>query len=47
MIRIIGVGDNTVDTYIHLKKAFPGGNALNVAVLARRNGADTATWDAW
>lgn len=42
MIRIIGVGDNTVDTYIHLKKRFPGGNALNVAVLARRFGADTA-----
>lgn len=42
MVRLIGVGDNTVDTYIHLKQRFPGGNALNVAVLAKRYGADTA-----
>ncbi|MGB9800670.1 MAG: PfkB family carbohydrate kinase [Thermanaerothrix sp.] len=42
MIKIIGVGDNTVDTYVHLKQRFPGGNALNVAVLAKRYGAEAA-----
>jgi fructoselysine 6-kinase len=38
MVSVIGVGDNTVDQYIHLKKMFPGGNAVNVAVLAYRYG---------
>ncbi len=38
MIRLIGVGDNTVDTYVHMRMRFPGGNALNVAVLAKRLG---------
>ena len=36
MTCLIGVGDNTVDTYVHLRKMFPGGNALNVAVLAKQ-----------
>lgn len=36
MVRVIGVGDNTVDKYLHLNKMFPGGNAVNVAVLAHR-----------
>ena len=39
MVSIIGVGDNTVDCYIHLGKMFPGGNAVNVPVLAQRYGA--------
>jgi len=38
MIKLIGVGDNTVDTYIHLRTCFPGGNAVNVAVFAKRYG---------
>jgi fructoselysine 6-kinase len=38
MIRLVGVGDNTVDTYVHLHTMFPGGNAVNVAVLAHRLG---------
>jgi fructoselysine 6-kinase len=42
MIRLIGVGDNTTDTYIHMKQMFPGGNALNVAVLAKRLGYEAA-----
>jgi fructoselysine 6-kinase len=37
-IRVIGVGDNTVDRYLHLGMMFPGGNAVNVAVFARRWG---------
>jgi fructoselysine 6-kinase len=37
-MRVIGVGDNTVDRYLHLGKMYPGGNAVNVAVLANRYG---------
>lgn len=37
-MRIVGVGDNTVDVYVHLGKAFPGGNAVNVPVFCRRLG---------
>jgi fructoselysine 6-kinase len=40
MLRILGLGDNTVDTDVRAAWQFPGGNALNVAVLARRAGAD-------
>jgi fructoselysine 6-kinase len=41
-VRICGVGDNVVDRYLELGVMFPGGNALNVAVFARRAGADAA-----
>jgi fructoselysine 6-kinase len=37
-MRVVGVGDNTVDKYLHLRKMFPGGNAVNVPVLAHRYG---------
>jgi fructoselysine 6-kinase len=39
-LRLLGLGDNTVDTYVDRGLQFPGGNAVNVAVLARRLGAD-------
>jgi fructoselysine 6-kinase len=39
MPRILGLGDNTVDTDVTAALQFPGGNAVNVAVLARRAGA--------
>lgn len=42
MLRLIGVGDNTVDTYIQERIRYPGGNAVNVAVHAKRYGADAA-----
>ena len=42
MASIIGVGDNTVDRYLHLGKMFPGGNAVNVPVLAHRAGHPAA-----
>jgi len=42
LIRVIGVGDNTVDRYLHLGRMFPGGNAVNVAVQARRLGCEAA-----
>lgn len=40
-LRLLGLGDNTVDTYVDRGVQFPGGNAVNVAVLARRLGAET------
>lgn len=42
MTSLIGVGDNTVDTYIHQGVRYPGGNAVNVAVLAHRYGHPAA-----
>ena len=42
MASVIGVGDNTVDRYLHLGKMFPGGNAVNVPVLAHRRGHPAA-----
>jgi fructoselysine 6-kinase len=41
-MHIVGIGDNVVDRYLHLGQMFPGGNALNVAVFARRGGAQAA-----
>ena len=38
---LLGLGDNTVDTYVDRGLQFPGGNAVNVAVLSRRLGART------
>lgn len=42
MASVIGVGDNTVDRYLHLGLMFPGGNAVNVPVAARRLGHPAA-----
>lgn len=39
--KLLGLGDNTVDTYVDRGLQFPGGNAVNVAALARRLGAET------
>lgn len=39
--RLLGLGDNTVDIYVDRALQFPGGNAVNVAVQARRLGAQT------
>lgn len=41
-MKLIGVGDNTIDDYKHLRTLFPGGNALNVAVYAAKLGCETA-----
>jgi len=40
--RICAVGDNVVDRYVDRRLMYPGGNAVNVAVHARRCGARTA-----
>jgi fructoselysine 6-kinase len=42
MTTLIGVGDNTVDTYTHQGMRYPGGNAVNVAVFAHRYGHPAA-----
>lgn len=41
-LKLIAIGDNVVDKYISLNTFYPGGNALNVAVFARRYGALSA-----
>lgn len=42
MVRVLGIGDNTVDIYVDQGVQFPGGNAVNVAVLTHRLGAEAA-----
>jgi fructoselysine 6-kinase len=42
MTRILGLGDNTIDTYVDAGVQYPGGNAVNVAAMAARLGASTA-----
>lgn len=41
-IRIVGVGDNCIDSYDHLKEAYPGGNPVNVAVYLKRLGGESS-----
>ena len=36
MLRVLGIGDNTVDIYLDEGMQYPGGNAVNVAVQAGR-----------
>ena len=38
-VSILGFGDNVVDVYEHTGTMYPGGNAVNVAVAAKRCGA--------
>jgi len=45
-MRVVGVGDNTVDIYLNLGVMFPGGNAVNVPVFAKRLGAQ-ASYIGW
>lgn len=39
-MKVIGIGDNVVDIYMHLDTMFPGGNALNFSVYAKSLGLD-------
>lgn len=41
-MKVIGLGDNVVDKYEHIRTMYPGGNALNFAVYAKRLGVDAA-----
>lgn len=40
MIRVLGLGDNVVDKYMHISTMYPGGNALNFAVYAKKFGIE-------
>jgi len=40
MIKVIGVGDNVIDRYLHKGIMYPGGNALNFSVYAKQSGID-------
>jgi fructoselysine 6-kinase len=41
-MRVAAVGDNCLDVYAALGKAYPGGNPVNVAVYMRRLGMDAS-----
>ena len=43
-MKLIAVGDNVTDCYVDEGVYFPGGNAVNVAVNCRRNGAEEAEY---
>ncbi|NRT37557.1 fructoselysine 6-kinase [Clostridium beijerinckii] len=42
MVKVIGLGDNVVDKYEHIRTMYPGGNALNFAAYAKKLGANSA-----
>ncbi len=42
MIKVLGIGDNVCDKYLHTKTIYPGGNALNVAVFGKLFGTQAA-----
>ena len=42
MLKVIGVGDNVCDKYVHTKIMYPGGQALNFSVYAKKLGADAS-----
>ena len=41
-MKVIGIGDNVVDDYAHIRTMFPGGNALNFPVYASMLGCESA-----
>lgn len=43
-MKIIGIGDSVVDFYKHEGLIYPGGNAVNVIVSAKRNGAKESAY---
>ncbi|WP_152658096.1 PfkB family carbohydrate kinase [Oceanobacillus sp. CFH 90083] len=43
-MKLITIGDNVVDCYLDRKEYFPGGNCVNVAVHAKRNGAEQVAY---
>ena len=43
-MKLIAIGDNVTDCYIDEKIYFPGGNALNVAVNCKKNGAERVNY---
>ncbi len=43
-MKIIGVGDCVLDEYLWMKRLYPGGNSVNVPVLAKRFGCERAAY---
>lgn len=43
-MNLITIGDNVVDCYLDQGKYYPGGNCVNVAVNAKRNGAENVAY---
>ena len=39
-MNLLGLGDNVFDAYLFRGELYPGGNAANVSVLAKRAGAE-------
>lgn len=43
-MKIIGIGDSVLDAYLNQNLLYPGGNSVNVPVLAKRFGAQAAAY---
>lgn len=43
-MKLVAVGDNVVDYYLDQGRIYPGGNAVNVAVAVKRNGAESCAY---
>lgn len=43
-MNLIAIGDNVVDCYLDQQKYYPGGNCVNVAVNAKKNGAENVAY---
>lgn len=41
-MKALGLGDNVVDKYVNYKIMYPGGNALNFAVFAKKLGVESS-----
>ena len=41
-MKLLGLGDSVMDAYLFQNNCYPGGNAVNVSVLAKRAGAAEA-----
>ena len=42
LLKVLGIGDNVCDIYLHLDEMYPGGQALNFAVYAKQLGVSSA-----
>ncbi|BDR60151.1 PfkB family carbohydrate kinase [Lactobacillus xylocopicola] len=43
-MKLISIGDNVADTYVKQRSYFPGGNCVNVAVDAKKAGAEVSAY---
>ena len=43
-ISVLGFGDNVVDKYEHIQTMYPGGNAVNFAVFAKKLGVERSAY---